>query len=492
MPVNVKEWLQEHWRRPGAARYRDHGDLDTLDGLILSADRQALRRAPAWSAYTEIEFSPVSRPNELYAAFTDAGTHPVAFVVKNGSNLESVYYVSGPYYAHTVLTAVVTALAGRDGQNVLWHGGHFYVIGSDNHVYRGATYKGAIAAFYSGGDASILVAWRDRVHMITVTGDVYRLNDGDSAFEVLSNSIDALNVLFATPYRSYLLLVALGTDGTLSIYQLYSAGALATIATQRNLPYSTTAAANLFAPHNDRIYFIPNGYYALDNGNYAVDVYAFNGTWISFVDQVELTTTVPANIGLLSWQRNQLVLYALYDSVGLADATHHFKILTGSRFTALPDLTDGAINVSPIAANLTGQLLVTTDNDDGQGTADVGFHTLGAGSVQASGGLYDGWIQTSYLDMDHPGKEKRLNRITAILDGAASSFKVLLKYRLDDNAGWTTAVTADNTRRPVYTFAGPLAPSFHVMQLRLDIDDDTGNNEDFRLQALSIVYTIAE
>jgi hypothetical protein len=36
------------------------------------------------------------------------------------------------------------------------------------------------------------------------------------------------------------------------------------------------------------------------------------------------------------------------------------------------------------------------------------------------------------LDMGNPGREKRLNRITVLLDGRASDFQGTIKYRTDD------------------------------------------------------------
>ena len=35
-----------------------------------------------------------------------------------------------------------------------------------------------------------------------------------------------------------------------------------------------------------------------------------------------------------------------------------------------------------------------------------------------------------------------------------------------------------------------LGIDFHVLQLRIDIDDDSGNDADYRINAVSIIYTV--
>ena len=56
-------------------------------------------------------------------------------------------------------------------------------------------------------------------------------------------------------------------------------------------------------------------------------------------------------------------------------------------------------------------------------------------------------------------------------------------------AGWTDAGTDSNTLR---ASVNDLTDSFYTVQLRITLDDDTGNDEDIRIDAISVIYTIEE
>ena len=78
---------------------------------------------------------------------------------------------------------------------------------------------------------------------------------------------------------------------------------------------------------------------------------------------------------------------------------------------------------------------------------------------------------------------------------AAASFGCKIEYRTDDTAPWTDAGTESNTLR---ASVNDLTDSFYTVQLRITLDDDTGNDEDIRVaadlrgDAISVIYTIEE
>jgi len=116
--------------------------------------------------------------------------------------------------------------------------------------------------------------------------------------------------------------------------------------------------------------------------------------------------------------------------------------------------------------------------------------TEGIYHLPTSGSLQDGYLITSRLDMDCPGRQKRLLRLTVLLDGAAVDFDVIIKYRTDDTAAWTTAVTSDDTTRVTVDIT--TAVTFYTLQVRVDLDDDTGNDEDIRIGAVSVLYSVPD
>ena len=169
--------------------------------------------------------------------------------------------------------------------------------------------------------------------------------------------------------------------------------------------------------------------------------------------------------------QEKLIYYALS---GATNQT--FKALLGESFVDYaPGATLSVSGISPVAGALGNQLVVT-----GKDGATEGVHRTGAVDHQ------DGYLITSKLTFDQPGRTKRLERITAILSGADTDFKVILKYRTDDTTGWTTASTANNTR---IATVGALGVSFYTLQVRVDLDDDSGNDNDIRLESLSVIYT---
>jgi hypothetical protein len=62
---------------------------------------------------------------------------------------------------------------------------------------------------------------------------------------------------------------------------------------------------------------------------------------------------------------------------------------------------------------------------------------------------------------------------------------VLKKGVLDDTATWTEAVSTANAKRISVTDIGD---TFYVRQLKIEVEDDTGSCEDFRLDKVTVHY----
>ena len=86
---------------------------------------------------------------------------------------------------------------------------------------------------------------------------------------------------------------------------------------------------------------------------------------------------------------------------------------------------------------------------------------------------------------NHPNSNNGV--FMSMLDGAASSFQIKLYYRTEDTAAWTQAgSTADNTQRAA---AENLAVEFYQLQVKVELDDDTGNNEDIAIEKIAVTYS---
>jgi hypothetical protein len=230
----------------------------------------------------------------------------------------------------------------------------------------------------------------------------------------------------------------------------------------------------LFAIHNDILYFTPGRIRTLDGASirYHIDVYTFNGSHIERISTLLNIPYTPETVGFLTW-RDSLIYYAINDG----DTTPQIKVLVGDDFIDFASPTVAEQNgYQPWIGNLNGQLVMTAYH----ATNGEGLHYAGRGS------LADGYVITSRLDFDSPGRQKRLEQLSVTMNDAAASFNVIIKYRTDDNTSWTTAVTTANSR---IIRATALGVNFYTLQIRVDLDDDSGGNKDYRITAINAIVT---
>ena len=103
--------------------------------------------------------------------------------------------------------------------------------------------------------------------------------------------------------------------------------------------------------------------------------------------------------------------------------------------------------------------------------------------------MADGVYTTSWLDMSHPARSKRLEKIFITLSDKAASFQTVVKYRKNDETSWTTIDTQANTT--MFT-KSDLGIHYYKIQFQITLDDNTGNNEDIRIDAISAIYTLGD
>ena len=456
-----KSWTQREWTTPGTSLYRDKGDYDTLNALMLSKDGRQLQRAAGWTAYAAL-----TDATALYHISLDVANNTTVFI---GKKADGKLYAFTPS-ASNVLVDGLGTLGSIDTLNVLYWGGHFYVIKSNLKVYRGTGYTSALSEFYGDADAEAIVAHDDRIYLLT-NAAIKRLNEGDDAFETFFTPINTPNFVYATSFRGYLLTISLELNGTLVFYQLTDNASFNTLAQFPGVTGANVGWGTLFTLHNDLLYFSP-GYVSQPNLTYTFEIHSFNGSSIQHVATVNNISSTAAATGLLSWD-GRLLFYEL----GSGDpATYTLYEIQGQSITTLTTLTTEASIVTPsIAVVKGGQIAVTADD------TTVGYHLFNSTSA-----LEDGYITTARLDFGLPGQQKRLEQITVTLNDAATDFKVVIKYRVDDTAAWTTATTGNNTR---LTKIGGIGTGFYTLQLRIDLDDDTGDNEDIRIDAINVIYS---
>ena len=475
MPIAVKEWVQDAWLRPGVELWRKNGDFLEVSNLIPTRDGLQLVRTPAWSAQVRTDTNGLT---DVRGAFFDADNDRIVLVGADGSGDLASAYLSSAWSlsSNTTLNSTPTNLGGCSMRNVAWFGGVLYAVGSNGKLYSGSSYTGALTSFNANTWHHSLAPIDERLYSCSVAGRIDMTNYDNSSLTVYDAPINDLGTpMFFSGYRGYGLLITQDAEGLIRCIRVPLDAStkyfqeLTTLHEYGVLPdYGSLACF-----HDDEIYFSP-GYYTRMGSENALNVYAFNGSYARHVAEIRHDPNTggsgfPTAAGLLSW-RGELLYYAMEGTAQI------FKVLRGERFAEFATLSATA-SAQPFAAVVGGHLIATADD------TNEGIHYLQDTAAD------DGYVITPRLDMGSPGREKRLSRIAVLLSDAATSFGCKVEYRVNDTAAWTSGGTDSNTQRAEVS---DLGVSFYTLQVKVTLDDDTGSNEDIRIDALSVIYSIGE
>jgi hypothetical protein len=472
--IKQAEWTQSLWKTPGVSLQADKGDFFELSNLRVSDDRRQLLRVPAWASQVTTDDNGLADVQGMF--YDHANSRVVLLGTDGSSDLSSAYLDSSwTLSANTQLHATPTNLGGLSMRNFSWWGGYLYLVGSDQKIYSGTAYDGALTQFDATTTHRILTHIDEHVYVVHDDGQIQHTNSDHSSFSWSADPESTIDVRWFGPFRSYGLAIARNAIGGLDFYR---------VELDVNNDYFNHIAGLedagtepsygcLYVLHNDHIYFSP-GYTNTAESQIRLNVYRFTGSRVEYVGHITHDPNTggsgfPTGAGFISW-RGELIYYALEGT------SQTFKILHGDRFHDFPTLSATATSY-PIAAAC-GPILVANSGGGNEGVNYVQDATFS-----------DGYVITSRLDMNAPGRQKRLESLTVLLNDAASNFKPIIKYRTDDSTSWTTAVTGNNSRRVT---VADLAVTFYTLQIRVDLDDDTASNKDFRIDAISALYSIGD
>jgi len=469
MGVRVKEWVQREWTRPNIALYRAKGDFSSITGFMPVTNKNELQRAPFWYGFLAYP----SGFDRALGGFYDQVTDDFVLIGQRTSDdhLASARVDFPSFTGPFELLPSALSLGGAHKQNVYWWGDALYLIASDGNVYSGPNFTATLTVLYSEGDAHILLPVADRLFLVTTGGEVKRLVEPLPGFEHYYSfePASSLDIVHTLAYHGYLMLFSRGNDGAHFVHRLgdNNPTTLHQITTMPRTTGEYTTYGTMFTLYNDHVYFSPGLYTAVDLVTKSVDIYRFNGASIDLIAHLSNITTEPTAMGLLEW-RGELLFYTL------ADESQQFKILIKNDFTNFAPNTAILLNTSD-AYSISGEIGMLVELESTEGLT----YLIGSG---------ESTLITSYLDLDHPGLQKNLVHLTAIVDQAIEDFNVVIEYRTDDNTDWTTAVTTDDAK----VIRSPqINTTFYQVQIRITFDDQTASgNQDIRLQAISLVYSI--
>lgn len=471
MTIKNIEWVQREWITPGVSLYRDKGDYNTLNALLPGPRGRTLRRAPSWTNAVSLNGKPLN-------AFYDTANNRRVFIYTDNTDLLTEYATTGTPWTISsggTIKTTMTALGGLEGRNILYWGAKLYLIDSAGNVQAGTSYTTALTEIYSGTNGYALCSFGDHAYLATTTGDVIRLHQ--TTYEHIFTTSAAINILYMTAYSGALLIIARAADGTLALHTLNpSSPTLHTIAHVPNPPNQLPTNGRLFCKHAGAIYFSP-GRHLRTNGLYDLDIWKWDGGQPDWHCRIENTATTLNSTGLVSW-REHLIYYALLQGAGV---TQSLKAILNGWPTDMLDLNTNAVSTFvPQVHSLGGELILT------EATAAPAYSFRHAGD----GGLQDGYYLTAYLDMGHPNREKRLEHVTVFMNNAIASFGLDVSYRKDEEASFTEIITDSANIHRIN--AEDQGIEFYRIQIKVAIDDNTGNNMDYGIEALALDYVVNE
>lgn len=486
MPIKVREWTQREWTRPNIGLFRQKGDFDTLTGWMPNHRRDRLIRAPDWSAHNEWQ----TGFDHIEGAFYDQANKYYVFLGRKSADdeLAAVYYDQNwdksSIIDLNIDASVYGPLAGYHQRNLRYWDGVLYCICDNWDVYRG-DWTSSLTKLWdapAGESARLLCVYGDRIYMANNAGKIYKLNATDDGMDAFYTPRASLDIRYMTPFHQYLALITRDDDGWIHVLRLpdvnpYVIHDVAHIQSASgaylyNTPFTD---GSLFATIRDEIYFT-SGWYVPDTDT-VLDVYAFDGTQIRRVTQIRDLPTVDniRSAGLLPWRNELLFWYVRTDSTA-----QMLRLLYGGGHVDMLPATMPHSNYSA-AYSLGGELVIVAKDS---GNTDEGFYHT------SSTHLYDATYQSSRFDAGHPGRQKRLEQITVLMDQEESDTNITIKYRIDDATAWTTAL-ADSSGTRLH-HAKAIAIDFYTIQIQVLIADEAGAFRNYAIEAISVIYSVDE
>ena len=477
MATKPTEWTQNTWLRAGIKLYKTKGDYYSLTNMQLSKDGTQLRRIGAWSAQVRTDTNALTDVQGMF--YDHANARVVLLGADAGPDLSASYLSSSwTLSAITELHATPTNLGGLSMRNHLYFYGYIYLIGSNGVVYRGTDYTAAFDVFNANTTHTVIAAIDDRVYAAKSTGAVTRTSFDIATMDTYVTPDHPLDIRAMIPYRSNLLIICRASHGGLNFYVLdvNSATRFFNQQSSQLVGGSEPGIGSLYCLHHDQVFFSP-GFHTRPGGQIVCPIYAYNyqPEILHFVDVEHAPNTggssYPTSAGLVSW-RGKLIYYALEGTV----QTFKEIDIKNKQVLDLPSLTATA-PTTPIVANCGGYLVATADN------TNEGIHYL-QDTV-----LSDGVYESSWMDMGHPARAKRLSKVTVVLSDKIADFQVVVKYRIQDETSWTTLDTQANTT--LFSKAD-LGIHYYLIQFQITLDDNTGANQDIRIDAISAIYSLSD
>ena len=432
MTIQVKELTLRDFTRAKISLYNKTGDFHNLSGLIPSRSTPGrIERAPNWAAF--VAFTELT---DCEAIFFDQANKRFVFIGTDDGDDLATEYCSIDDWTMSAIQDIAAAtglagLGGHRGRNVIYFEGSLFLIGDDNKLYQTANYATTAVAEFDADAFNCLCVYGDRFYGAKTDGSIERLNDAGNAMEAhwTANNADMIWD-YLTGYRGYLYGLATLCDGRRVIVQVDSAEATTPsfqiMAELHDIGIEHDKGCT-YIQHENYLYFMPGLHTTYIDGAVPTEpafanIYRYRFSSAGTIELVATLDTNPYNyFYLLNWN-GHLLLAELYEYATAALAFHKVHTEGAGMSMSIPRTADTE-GLEVFAHSSHACIIVTSTLD-----TDEGFYQIGPDT-----GYQDGYLETSWLDMDHLGKVKRLDTLTVHMDNAETNFKVLIKYRVDED-----------------------------------------------------------
>jgi hypothetical protein len=481
MPVDVKEWTQRRWARPGVDLLRPNLDPGPEPSAFFTSYALApdpytgvLKRAPAWQTAAAVP----AGCTVIRAGFYDRAMATYNFVCRYDNKVNYIYtYDWTAWGGPTELISTTGSIYGKAYRDVLHWGGYLWALTNGGQLWAATDYQNGLDLIYTDTVLQVLGSMNDRLFAGDTAGDIFRLATGPALGAYLPN-VAIVNPAYMVPFRQYLTVICEEQD-SIELHRLpdWQAHALHQLGRLPCTPFPDSNYGCPYALFDDKIWIL-TGQQPQSDGTFTIECYAFDG---NSTQRAAVATGLPdastaVCCGLIVYQNRLLLQWGQNQY-----ATHHFQVLVGDHFEPWAPLTGLAKGQAfPFGIALADTLVCATSYDSG--TTPL-FH------YARRDALMDGYVITSRLDMAYPGRLKRLEQITVILDGEDDDFDVIIKYRVDDASTWTTAGTVAGSR---IAQALKIRADFYLLQVRIDLADGSGEDLDIGIEAINVTYSINE
>jgi len=474
----LRVWTQSEFSNVGQGIQHSDGDYAESTGLVYDEQLRRLVPLPAFEANTlSTGFSDIKLTHYSDSIGGDAFIY-ISCMRNSDNKFALQMHAAHDFSLDSTQQWSTTAVPRGVGASR-----HVYMVGENWYILGGSIFNGsdkAVAFFSTSGDFETIAAYGDRLYAALDNGDLYRLSDDTTTFELYLGAVGAtsanfsFNIMKLFAYKQALGLVARDGGGRIHLFRIpdtyaQSWHALGVI----DELTSDTISIALETCIGEKVIVLRGDVFVLravsSGDDYGLfNLYRFSGSSFEVVASMRHETigdgfgTVNVAVSITSWKGHVLL-----------SINKDIYIRCGSGFAVWKEGFDDAIEIHEA-----GDRVMATDGDAAFWNSSTDTFITG------------GEVITSRLEMDAPGTEKFLHSITVLLDAEVEDVGHLtaVYYRINNNSEWTL-LSATGGDGGMFLRYDEMKVRFYLLQIRVVLNNSTTGRTG--ISAINATFTTA-